>query len=32
MVQVVKKIYAVDWKNNPKPLREQFVITEDTED
>ncbi|MCW3108907.1 MAG: response regulator [Segetibacter sp.] len=27
MVQVVKKVCAVDWKSNPKPSREQFVIT-----
>lgn len=29
MVQVVKKIYAVDWKNRPTTSREQFVIAEE---
>jgi CheY-like chemotaxis protein len=29
MVQVVKKIAAVNWKNKVKPNRDQFVITED---
>lgn len=29
MVQVVKKVCAVDWKNNPKPHRDQFVVTEE---
>lgn len=29
MMQVVKKIASVNWKSNPKPLREHFVISED---
>ena len=29
MVQVVKKIISIDWKNNGKAAREQFVIKED---
>lgn len=28
MVEVVKKVCAVDWKKNPKPSRQEFVITE----
>jgi CheY-like chemotaxis protein len=29
MVQVVKKIGAINWKNNGKPSIENFVVTED---
>lgn len=29
MVQVVQKLYAVDWHSNPKPSRDQFVIAEE---
>jgi CheY-like chemotaxis protein len=29
MVQVVRKIVSSNLKNNPKPVREHFVITED---
>lgn len=29
MMQVVKKLAAIDWKNNESIAREQFVITED---
>jgi CheY-like chemotaxis protein len=29
MVQVVKKVCAIDWKANPKLSRDQFVIAEE---
>ena len=28
MVQVLKKLCAIDWKANLRPLREQFVLSE----
>jgi CheY-like chemotaxis protein len=29
MMKVVNKIAAIDWRNNPKRLRNEFVISED---
>lgn len=29
MVRVLKKVCAIDWRSRPKPLIEQFVLTEE---